>query len=75
MDRSILARLSPEIRNTIYEFTFTSEYAVTLRDNAVLHPLTSTCRQLRSETLAMYLALTTFNAHLDDGPALPLARW
>lgn len=23
----------------------------------------------------MYLALSTFNAHLDDGPALPLAQW
>ena len=23
----------------------------------------------------MYLALTTFNAHLDDGPATPLAQW
>jgi hypothetical protein len=75
MEHSILARLSPEIRNAIYEFTFISEYAVTLRDNSILHPLTSTCHQLRSETLPMYLALTSFNAHLDDGPALPLARW
>lgn len=75
METSPLARLSPEIRNAIYEFTFTSEYAVTLRDKGILHPLSSTCRQLRAETLHMYLALTTFNAHLDDGPALPLAQW
>ena len=67
--------LSPELRNLIYEYCFTSAYAVTLQDKSTLHPLTSTCRHLRSETLSMYLALTTFNAHLDDGPATPLAHW
>jgi hypothetical protein len=75
MENSILARLSPEIRNAIYEFTFISDYAVTLKNKEIMHPLTSTCRQLRNETLHMYLALTSFNAHLDDGPALPLANW
>lgn len=75
MDNSKLACLSPEIRNAIYEFTFVSEYAITLQHNGILHPLTSTCRQLREETLQMYLALTIFNAHLDDGPAIPLAEW
>ena len=75
MERSQLARLSPEIRNAIYEFTFTSDYAITLSNNKILHPLTSTCRQIRIESLNMYLALTSFNAHLDDGPATPLANW
>lgn len=75
MECSSLARLSPEIRNAIYEFAFISNYAVTLKDNGILHPLTSTCRQIRSETLGMYLTLTSFNAHLDDGPATPLAQW
>ena len=75
MDASVLVRLSPEIRNAIYEYTFTTDYAVTLKTGAIEHPLTATCRQIRNETLGMYLALTRFNAHLDDGPATPLARW
>lgn len=40
-----------------------------------MHPLTRTCRQMRRETLSMYLSLTPFNSHLDDRPATPLAHW
>lgn len=75
MEASIFTRLSPEIRNIVWQYSLSSQYAITLRSNAILHPLTSTCRQIRDETLEMYLDLTSFNAHLDDGPATPLAQW
>ena len=75
MDASILNHVSPEIRNLIFEWLFTSDYAVTLKTGKIQHPLTQTCRQMRREALRMYLSATLFNAHLDDLPALPLARW
>ncbi|TKA50475.1 hypothetical protein B0A55_12950, partial [Friedmanniomyces simplex] len=75
MDTSPFARLSPELRNTIYEFAFDSNYAVTLQRNATQNGIMRTCRQIRHETLGMYYSLSRFNAHLDDGPLTPLARW
>lgn len=75
MESSTLSLLPPELRDLIYSLTFTSTYATTLKTQHIQHPLTQTCRQLRRETLAMYLSLTRFNAHLDDGPATPLAIW
>lgn len=75
MDSSPLARLSPELRNTIYHHAFTTPYAVTLQPHHIQHPLTRACTQLRRESLSMFYALARFNAHLDDGPADPLARW
>ncbi|KAI5370771.1 hypothetical protein Slin14017_G016500 [Septoria linicola] len=75
MEASALYRLSPELRNHIYEHVFSSKYAVTLQDQKCQHALTQTCKQLRHETLAMYYSLTSFNAHLDDGPATPLIKW
>ncbi|KAF2212439.1 hypothetical protein CERZMDRAFT_84777 [Cercospora zeae-maydis SCOH1-5] len=75
MELSPLYRLSPELRNQIYEQVFSSRYAVTLQDQKCQHALTKTCRQMRRETLAMYYSLTSFNAHLDDGPATPLTTW
>ena len=75
MEASPLYRLSPELRNHIYEHVFTSKYAVTLQDQKCQHALTRTCKQLRHETLAMYYATTSLNAHLDDGPAKPLTNW
>ena len=75
MDRSPLARLAPEIRNRIYEYTFSSIYAVTLRSGACEHPLTQTCAQIRFETLQMFFATGTFNAHLDDDHTTSLAAW
>lgn len=71
----MLTRLSPELRNRIYEYSFASNYAITLRSRCVEHPLTKVCRRLRSECRGMYYALSRFNAHLDDGPAYPLATW
>ncbi|EME48410.1 hypothetical protein DOTSEDRAFT_84047 [Dothistroma septosporum NZE10] len=75
MDSSLFLRLSPELRNVVYEHTFTSQYAVTLLSGKVQHSLTMTCRQLRRETLKMYYSIARLNAHLDDGPATPLAEW
>ncbi|KAK4898469.1 hypothetical protein LTR27_004066 [Elasticomyces elasticus] len=75
MDDSPFARLSGELRNSIYEAAFDTEFAITLQDNAIQHGITRTCRQLRRETLHMYYSLARFNAHLDDGPTAPLARW
>lgn len=75
MEASPFICLSPELRNVIYEFTFMSAYATKLQNGQIQHPLTRTCRQLRRETLLLSLSLTVFNAHLDDGPATPLAHW
>lgn len=77
MDSSPFAQLPRELRDLIYHYTFTtpSDRASTLQDAQIQHPLTRTCRALRDETLALYFSLTRFNAHLDDGPATPLARW
>lgn len=66
MDRSPLARLSPELRNHIYKYVFQPCRLVYLGEywrpgpEELQHPLTRTCRQLRAETLAMNMAYTTF---------------
>jgi len=75
MDFSPFSRLSPELRNLICEFVFHSDYAITLQNGRIQHPITRTCHQFRFESLGMYYALSRFNAHLDDGPATPLAKW
>ncbi|GAB1727816.1 hypothetical protein NU195Hw_g2137t1 [Hortaea werneckii] len=75
MDNSPLLRLSPELRNAIYEHLFDDAYAITLQDGKTQQALTKTCRKLREECLGMYYSLVRLNAHLDDGPATPLARW
>lgn len=74
MDASPLARLSPELRNAIYELVFTSDYAITLQTGSLQHALTKICRQARRETLEMYYSIARLNAHLDDRPATPLAQ-
>jgi hypothetical protein len=63
MDNSPLLRLAPELRNLIYTFVFTSQYAVTLHDGATQPGLTKTCAQIRRESLSMYFATTRLNAH------------
>lgn len=80
MESSYFARLSPELRNEIYERVFTSSRSrKSLGPRPGLldaqHPLTRTCRQIRSESLHMSYAATCFSAHLDDGPIAPLATW
>ncbi|KXS93489.1 hypothetical protein AC579_6909 [Pseudocercospora musae] len=73
MESSLLSRLPPDQKPNVPN-SLHIKYAVTLQSGHVQHPLTKTCRQIRQETLAMYHALTRFNAHLDDG-ATPLAKW
>jgi hypothetical protein len=68
-------RLPPEIRNLIYEHVFRSPFAVTMSDQAIEHSLTRTCRKVRAESLTMFFTMTSFNAHLADGPVAPLMRW
>lgn len=68
MDSSPFFLLPRELRDIIYEYTFTTRYAVTLQTGNIQHPLTRTCAQLRRETLPLYLSLTRFNAHPDQGP-------
>lgn len=79
MDNSPFVLLSPELRNIIWEYVFRTSlgntHTVTLLDGSIFWPLTRTCRQIRYETLAMHLSLTTFNAHFNDGPSTPLAIW
>ncbi|TKA22826.1 hypothetical protein B0A50_07726 [Salinomyces thailandicus] len=76
MDASPLARLSGELRNHIYAFVLNNDgYAIKLQAGGTQHALTKTCRQVRHETLPMYYSLARLNAHLDDGPATPLAHW
>ncbi|KAF2722187.1 hypothetical protein K431DRAFT_284131 [Polychaeton citri CBS 116435] len=75
MDTSPFIRLSPELRNLIYEYTFTSRYKHHLTDGNCQHSLTKTCRQIRQEALGMFYTHTRFNAHLDDRPPAPLLSW
>jgi len=79
MDASLVARLSPELRNKIYEHCFTLPSRVSLGPRAgpnnAQSALTRTCRQLRHESLYMYYTQTRFSAHLDDGPISPLITW
>lgn len=69
-----LLGLPTELRLEIYTHLFTSPYSTTLT-TPTLHPLLRTSRLLRQEALPVFLSLTNFNAHLDDGPPTPLARW
>lgn len=75
MTSSALLLLPPELRTQIYTFCFKTPLALTLRSAHIFPPLTRTNRQLRSETLPIYLSLQRLNAHLDDGPSAPLAGW
>lgn len=84
MDNSPLGRLSAELRNRIYQYTLKIEPVCGRpwdRDvylypgnRDILYPITRVCRQLRRETLAMYLSTTSFDTiYLDsDGH---LVRW
>lgn len=66
MDHSPLARLAPELRNRVYELALThsdrikplnGSHHAELADH---NQLTSTCRQVRTETLGMFYAVITF---------------
>lgn len=75
MSTSPFLLLSAELRNLIYQHTFSTDFAVEFGNAKIQHPLTKTCRQIRHEALAMYYTSTKFNAHLRDGPITPLTHW
>lgn len=70
MDDSIFKRLSPELRNRIYELTFTDSEGIIIQctNNGVFKKatvsspniaLTRTCREIRQESLKMYYFLNS----------------
>ena len=72
MENSSFAKLSPELRNHIYELVLRSNRAsLELRDIKAYSGLSQTCRQIRFESHAMLFALnnfsfTTSNSRLDE---------
>jgi len=58
---SLLAKLSPEIRNLIYELALIEEADVEITVNREAG-LSETCRQIRQEFLGLYYSLNTFRA-------------
>lgn len=79
MDASLFARLSPELRNQIYELSYTLPNRVSLGPATgpinAQSALTRTCRQVRRESLLIYYTQARFSAHLNDGPISPLIDW
>ncbi|KAK5117797.1 hypothetical protein LTR85_008772 [Meristemomyces frigidus] len=85
MENSPLNRISPELRNRIYELVFTPEREVECLDSGAVgniqHPLTKTCRQIRAETLMMDYANTHYSSpgsyywDQDDGGGEELSVW
>lgn len=71
MERSPFAKLSPELRNQIYELVLRSNRAtLELRDIKTYNGLTQTCRQIRAESQPMLyaqnkFAFTTSNTKLE----------
>lgn len=61
MENSSFAKLSPELRNQIYELVLRSNRTtLELRDIKSYSGLTQTCRQIRAESLPMLFALNNF---------------
>lgn len=61
MESSPFAKLSPELRNEIYELALRSNRTtLELRDMKNYNGLTQTCRQIRTECQAMLYALNNF---------------
>ncbi|KAK4499639.1 hypothetical protein PRZ48_010157 [Zasmidium cellare] len=80
MDNSPLAKLSPELRNRVYEYALifddTQLHVTADHYNAKMHTtnecaqlrplaLTTTCRQIRQETSQMFYHYNTFNIHFE----------
>lgn len=65
MDNSPFARLSPELRNNIYELALhNSDGDIELDSLGCSNQLTRTCRQIRIETRAMFYAANEFRVTL-----------
>jgi len=79
--------LSPELRNRIYEYTFSQhsgiETALVVTSPSIdadmtlaeQSPITMASRQTRAESLAMFYAHTKFVAYISDYNFQPLCRW
>ncbi|KAK5125664.1 hypothetical protein LTR85_011938 [Meristemomyces frigidus] len=73
----LLQKLSPELRNLVYELVVDDDIDI----NVILQrqpPLTLTCREVRSECLAMYYARNTFffdTTSNDDTAFDGLVQW
>ncbi|KAK4544186.1 hypothetical protein LTR36_004396 [Oleoguttula mirabilis] len=71
MDRSPLAKLSPELRNSIWKLLVTEDeplqVSVTLPTTVVPPPITKVCRQIRSECHLMFYAMNTFRLDIPSG--------
>lgn len=62
MDKSQLARLSPELRNHIYELCLRdNQGSIQICDVGEYNQLTQTCRQVRSETQVLFYTLNDFH--------------
>ena len=76
MEESQLARLSPELRNRVYEYAFLNGLVSPSDCNGVIQPgLTRACHQLRSESLGMFYHTTQFRIRLARGHTRPFTQW
>jgi len=64
MDSSSFSRLSPELRNRVYEFSLTHTSAFQLQDIKHYNAMTRTCRQIRAESHLLFLANSDFTLDL-----------
>ncbi|KAK4547558.1 hypothetical protein LTR36_000515 [Oleoguttula mirabilis] len=74
---SFLRKLSPELRNMIYELVVDDDHEIDITSEQQ-PALTRACRETRTESLAMYYALNTFcyETTSNDNAALDaLAQW
>ncbi|KAF2215876.1 hypothetical protein CERZMDRAFT_81966 [Cercospora zeae-maydis SCOH1-5] len=73
-EQSPLLRLSPELRNLIYEYALTEP---TSQEPNLLLPqpaLTRTCDRIRRESLLLYYALNNFHLPIPRDAAYPIAQ-
>lgn len=68
---SHFSRIPPELRNEIYDLVVLDDDPI----NAPWPALTGTCKQIRSESLAIYLGSNDFVATLIDREHSSLPRW
>lgn len=78
MDKSILGRLSPELRNRIYELALFEQRPVSVSKNSWIEPaLLRTCKQIREEAELLFYSTNDFTCvtNFQDENARCLVRW
>ena len=78
MDKSPLSRLSPELRNNIYERALFERRPVSISKNFWTEPaLLRTCKQIREEAELLFYSMNNFTCvtNVYDDHALCLAQW